>query len=100
MKLVINDDFGGFGISDGAREVLGLGKYDRVDRTNPLLVKMVEKDAEATRGAYSSLCVVEIPDEATDYMINEYDGAETVYYVLNGKIYEAFEPENEDEEED
>ena len=30
--------------------------------------------------------VVDIPDESTDYLITDYDGIETLYYVLDGKI--------------
>ena len=34
------------------------------------------------------LVVKEIPDNATDYMITEYDGAEGIIYVVDGKLEE------------
>lgn len=33
--------------------------------------------------------VAYIPDEATDTMLSDYDGFETIYYVLDGKIHVA-----------
>lgn len=33
--------------------------------------------------------VVEIPEEATDWEIDEYDGQESITYVVDGKIYHA-----------
>ena len=44
------------------------------------------------------LVVVEIPDGATDWDIYEYDGLETIIYVLNGKIYYAENPQETEEE--
>ena len=44
---------------------------------------LADKVSESMAG---KLVVEEIPDTATDYMISEYDGAEEVYYVLDGKI--------------
>lgn len=29
-----------------------------------------------------------LPEEATDYMVTEYDGSETLYIVKNNKLYE------------
>ena len=39
-----------------------------------------------TNPPHTKLKVVEIPNIATDYLIEEYDGAEKVYYVVDGKI--------------
>ena len=53
------------------------------DRTNSELIQFVED--------WPTLCgdlkVVIIPDSATDWEINEYDGLESVIYVEDGKIY-------------
>jgi hypothetical protein len=87
MKIVINKCFGGFSVNDNIVEMLNLeSRYDlEDDRTNSKLIELIES-GEDVNGEYSDLVVVEIPDDATDYMINEYDGYETVYYVLDGKI--------------
>lgn len=94
MKIVINTCFGGFGLSKWALDRMGIpyddnGLYDMDDvkRTDPALIAVVEENAEAASGAYAELEVVEIPDNTTDWFIDEYDGAEDVIYVVNGKIY-------------
>jgi len=90
IKLVLNKCYGGFGLSDYAVKALGLrSAYDDIDRSDAQLIAMVKADAEAVGGKYAKLRIVEIPDEATDYEVNEYDGLESVIYVLNGKIHHA-----------
>lgn len=90
MKIVINDCYGGFGLSEKALEMLEVGndyEYDAdAKRTDAELVKVVEELGEEANGDFAELTVVEIPDEATDFEINEYDGAESITYVLDGKI--------------
>ena len=87
MKIVINKCFGGFSVNDNIVKMLNLeSRYDlEDDRTNVKLIELIES-GEDVNGDYSNLAVVEIPDDATDYMINEYDGYENVLYVLDGKI--------------
>jgi hypothetical protein len=87
MKIVINKCFGGFSVNDNIVKMLNLeSRYDlEDDRTNARLIELIES-GEDVNGDYSNLTVVEIPDDATDYMINEYDGYENVLYVLDGKI--------------
>ena len=94
MKIVINTDYGSYGYW-GDRFGGILEKYKN-DRSNPELVELVEHNN------IGDLAVVEIPDGATDWSIEENDGYEYVYYVLNGKIYhkEYEEEEYDDEEED
>ena len=82
MKLVINGTYGGYGYGVADEFKALVGKYWD-DRTAPELVAFVEKHPDDC----GDLEVVEIPDESTDYLINEYDGAETVYYVVDGKIH-------------
>lgn len=97
MKYVINEAFGGFEIPD---EVLNNPKFITIEnpddfddspdiRTNPILIDWVKHNPN------SELAIVNIPDEATDYMINDYDGYESVYAVINGKI-EWILPEEDD----
>ena len=88
MKIVINKCFGGFSVSDDAVRRLGLkSRYSGIERTNPHLVALVEEDAEKTSGSYAELEVVEIPDIATDWELDEYDGYESITYVVGGKLY-------------
>ena len=85
MKIVINKCFGGFSVNDNIIKMLNLkSRYD-LNRTNAKLIELIES-GEDVNGDYSNLAVVEIPDDATDYIIDEYDGFEYVLYVLDGKI--------------
>lgn len=88
MKIVINKCFGGFSVNDNIVSMLNLrSRYDlEDDRTNARLIKIMEDGYFNVNDENSDLEIVEIPDEATDYMITEYDGYENVLYVLDGKI--------------
>lgn len=106
MKIVINTDFGGFGLSEAAvmryAELAGVvivgQKHESFDlmhyyvnavhddnywiereleRDNPQLVQVVEELGEAASDRYASLKVVEIPD-GVSWHIAEYDGHEWV----------------------
>lgn len=86
MKLVVNTTFGGFCLPDEFCELHGLERWDSVLRDQPELVSYVEARGQVdTFGG--RLEVVEIPKEATDWELNQYDGLESVTYVLNGKLY-------------
>lgn len=84
MKLVISRSYNGFFYS-GRHWRLVHDCYN--DRGNLTLVKMVEKFPEQFIG----LVVVNIPEKATDYTIEEFDGFEVVFYVVDGKIHKAIE---------
>ena len=82
MKVVINRCYGGFGLSEKAKQMLGI-EYDfelEQDRTNPKLVEVVEKLGEAARAKSAELKVVEIPDDVK-WGIEDYDGMETIHEV-------------------
>lgn len=87
MKIVINKCFGDFSVNDNIVKMLNLeSRYElEDDRTNAKLIELIESGKNVD-GEFSNLVVVEIPDDATDYMIDEYDGYENVLYVLDGKI--------------
>lgn len=88
MKIVVNKCFGGFDISDEAARELGLSEgYHIVSRVDDRLIKMVEENADKVSGWSAKLRVVEIPDNATDWELNDYDGRETIIYVVDGKLY-------------
>lgn len=103
MKIVINGCYGGFQISEQALALLSHdmdwysskagwsrenGGFKPIHRTDPELVTLIEtKGVGFVSTKVSQLLVVEIPDEATDWIIESYeDGHETIYYVLNGLI--------------
>lgn len=88
MKIVVNKCFGGFNVSDEAARELGLSDgYHIVSRVDDRLIKMVEEDADKTSGESAKLRVVEVPDNATDWELNDYDGRETITYVVDGRLY-------------
>lgn len=90
MKIVVNRCYGGFSLSHEAAKKLNLDSmWAEVSRINPALVELVETDPAATSGKHAKLAVMEIPDEVTDWLIDEYDGFETILYVVNGKIHRA-----------
>lgn len=90
-KIVINVCFGGFDVPSGFCETYGLDKWSSWDipRDDARLVEYVESHADENGQlafGCSRLCVCEIPDNATDWRIQEYDGAEDVWCVVDGKI--------------
>lgn len=87
MKIIVNNCYGGFSLS---KEITDKITFNRNIRTDPELIKLIEtKGSKYCSGAYADLIVCEIPDNVTDYIINDYDGIETIYYVLNGRIHSA-----------
>ena len=83
MKIVINREFGGFGLSEDALEEYCERKgimdifVHQIPRDDPILVEVVESMGSNADGRYSLLKVVEVPDEV-DWYIEEYDGVEWV----------------------
>ena len=85
MKIVINRNWGGFSLTEEVARALGVNPYSNsiAVRTNPRLIKMLE-DGEKI----NDLKVAVIPDDCTDYAIHDYDGMESVIYVMDGKIHD------------
>jgi hypothetical protein len=80
-KLVYNYCFGGFGLSDKARQRMKLlGSQFEFDwdipRHDPILVQVVEELGTDANGTCSDLRIAEIDEPC--YQIYEYDGAERV----------------------
>ena len=91
MKIVLNRDYGGFSISNFAKEKLELDtKYpDDEIRTDERFIDLIkEYGSSMVSGGCAKLQVYDLPDDITDYLIQEYDGYETLYYVKDGKIHE------------
>lgn len=82
MKIVVNGDFGGYGC-DVSNEFEELVDNYANDRVNSELVNFVENNPDDC----GDLTIVEIPDNATDFDIMDYDGMETLIYVVDGKIH-------------
>lgn len=98
MKIVINKCYGGFGLSRKAQdmycEVKGInpGKWQDVwkfyedfhenglDRSDPVLVDIVERLGEEANGSCADLKIVEIPD-GVQWGVHEYDGVEWIAEV-------------------
>ncbi len=103
MKILVNAGFGGFNPAGPLKEWgerFGAKRWGDVEwdygseamanRTNPNAIRIVEElGSKAVSGPSSNIEVVEIPDSATDWQINEYDGSESVIYVVDGKIHWA-----------
>ena len=84
MKIVINKCYGGFGLSKEAeklyvqkKNISGPLRGD-ILRNDSVLVEVVETLGDKASGKYSKLKVVEIPDDVTDWRIEEYDGWEHI----------------------
>ena len=100
MKVVINTEYGGFGLSHeaivrlrelgapeerlsflvqttGERVDSTYGYVEDILRSDPLLVQVVQELGKHANGPYATLKVIEIPD-TVDYVIEEYDGWEWV----------------------
>jgi hypothetical protein len=85
IKVVINDCYGGFGLSDAALNEYKSRKgitdenfwYYDIPRDCPVLVAMIEEQGTAVNGGFADLKIVEIPEDVNWY-IEEYDGMEHV----------------------
>ena len=82
MKVVINRCFGGFGLSELAAhrlEAAGVPVYlSDIDRSNPILVAIVEELGELANDSYADLKVVEIPEYISWEIYND-DGIESIH---------------------
>lgn len=91
MKIVVNADFGGFGYGVSKEYEECVFAYEN-DRANPELVAFVENHPDDC----GDLAIMTIPDDATDWDIQEYDGNENLIYVVNGKIHYCCEVDDDD----
>jgi hypothetical protein len=90
MIFVLNKCFGAWSLSEEAAAILGTEVYPWTFPEMERVAELIkERGSEFVSGPHAKLKVVEIPDTATDYEINEYDGAESITYVVDGKLYHA-----------
>jgi hypothetical protein len=88
QRIVINDCYGGFGLSDRAileyKKLAGITAADFCDRDiprdDPYLVKIVKEMGMSANGSHANLKIVEVPADV-DWIVSEYDGAEWVAEV-------------------
>lgn len=93
MKIFLNKCYGGYGLSKEAItlynnrtnsnyvdywDIEKSFKNEMKFRTDPILVSIVEELGLDAGGEYSELQVIEIPDDAKEPYIHEYDGFETL----------------------
>lgn len=92
MKIALNKDYGCFMLNEEQEKNLKPlvdddfiyeVDYNHKLRTNKYLIETLEKIPS------KSITIIEIPDNATDFIIDDYDGFETVYFVVDGKIKRA-----------
>lgn len=83
-KIIVNSSWGGFCVPKGFELPEDAFPYD-YPRDDVALVEYVETHPEEC----GDLRVVELPNDCTDWLVNDYDGMETVFYVVGGKIFRA-----------
>jgi ABC-type transporter Mla MlaB component len=82
-RIAINEDYGGFGLSDEAIEAIakrkGVKYVDTFDlsRDDADMIAVIEELGDSACSRYSSIKIVDIPDDV-DWIIQDYDGIEWV----------------------
>lgn len=95
MKIIVNRCYGGFCVNPIAAKAAGLGDAEIRNpgmevRTSPALIDLIGRwGADAVGGKFSALEVIDLPTNLTDCEVSEYDGFESVIYVVDGKIHHA-----------
>ena len=85
MKIVLHKTYGSYGCTATEEIDRILRKYE-YKRSNEELIKAVEKyKGKEQEIDYHE--IIEIPDDATDFCVCDYDGYESVVYVMDGKLY-------------
>lgn len=95
MKLLLNKCFGGFCLNlDNIQLLTELGRVCPINslefRANTDIIKILEdytKKGYNINNPHSKITIVDIPDNITDFTIQDYDGWETCIFVIDGKLY-------------
>lgn len=89
MKVVYNDCYGGFSISQKAidryweikGEPIPENWYNRdIKRSDPILVQVIEELGPLADGAFAQLAICDVPS-GERYRIDEHDGIESVMTI-------------------
>lgn len=87
-KVVLNNCYGGFGLSDKALELIAKRKnttdrinYWNLKRDDKDLIAVVEELGTEAEGHCAELIILEF-DEGVEYNISEYDGSESIEYYV------------------
>ena len=89
MTIIVNHCWGGFRVPEEFCKAHNLSPYDDVDRDDPALIAFIKAHGGKLIEGSSKLVAIEIPDTCTDWDIKDYDGMETIIYVVDGKIHYA-----------
>ena len=92
MKYVINTSYGSFYMSLtrlNKKYNLNLDPFDEETRINKGLISILENATPKMRGQLG-LAVVEVPYNATDWRVEEYDGAEHIIAVVDGTLVDIY----------
>lgn len=90
MKVLINRCFGGFSISDEAKNLYKersgvkdyVSSYCEELRDDPILINIVEELGELAYDGATKLMIYEVP-EGYSYRVHNYDGFETIHLKIN-----------------
>lgn len=93
-KIIVNKCYGRAHLTDWAAKYLKVDPWD-FDREDSRIIHLVEEYKETCSAFNSTLVVITLPDDVTDWQIWDYDGVETVIYVQDGKMHTDFELEAE-----
>ena len=88
MKVVLDRGYGIFELPFGFYDKYNITAEDEalaITRTDERLIKYVEENGVETD--YGRLVVVEIPDNCSDWEIDDNNGWERVIYVVDGKLH-------------
>lgn len=85
QRIVINDCYGGFGLSTRALEeykkLAGITKNDfydsQIPRDDPYLIQIVRNLGMSANGSHANLKIVEIPGDV-EWIVQDYDGVEWI----------------------
>lgn len=89
MTIILNRCWGGFHLPEEFCQTYGMDRYDDIDRDDPRLVEFVKAHGGEVKEGTTRLVVVEVPDDCTDWEMDDYDGMESITYVVGGKLYHA-----------
>ena len=87
MTIILNRCWGGFHLPKLFCDTFGYDPYDDIDRTDHDLVTFIKACGDEYEEGCARLVAVEVPDECTDWELNDYDGMESITYVVDGKLH-------------